>query len=487
MLAKWTICDGIANPYAVLLTVLLLAVVLASAVRAAGQKNRIREQLLNEVAAAERALAADPDNRELSRQLAQHLYESGDFSRASDVIRPAIEAAAPSPPATLLAAELEYLLGHYEQAEKLYRRLLAMADVDRKNQAKARVGLGFVYYQTNRFDRMKELDFELGTEFAAAVKVIRSFDSPPYRVKWPVDERVSEIPFLMTDPLPVMTVEYNGRPVHVLFDTGADMCILDSDLADKWGIKSQSSDVGAFGGGKLGRMGYGKLDSVKVGSVVLEGVPIVILPTQKFSSAFADGKYPIGGIVGTSLIRQFLATLDYEHEKFVLRERSPQRRQTLGDELAGRILAEVPFVLTGTHYMMARGSLDGRDGLTFFVDSGLAADAALSAPTQTLRLAGIAVPDKKVDPRSVGGGGGAFASGQFPIQSLGLGSLRQQHLKGEYGAMVDSTYWQHGFIQDGLISHRFLRKYASWTIDFDEMKYIFAGQPGHRGTPGLTN
>lgn len=81
MLAKWTICDGIANPYAVLLTVLLLAVVLASAVRAAGQKNRIREQLLNEVAAAERALAADPDNRELSRQLAQHLYESGDFWR----------------------------------------------------------------------------------------------------------------------------------------------------------------------------------------------------------------------------------------------------------------------------------------------------------------------------------------------------------------------------------------------------------------------
>ena len=245
-----------------------------------------------------------------------------------------------------------------------YRRLLALADVDRKSQAKARVGLGFVYYQTNRFDRMKELDFESGTEFAAAAKVIRSFDNPPYRVKWTLDERTSEAPLLMVDPLPVMAVEYNGRPVHVLFDTGADMCILDSDLADQWGIKAQSSDIGAFGGGKLGRMGYGRLDSVKVGSVVLEGVPIWIMPTQKFSSAFADGKYPIGGIIGTGLIRQFLATLDYEHEKLVLRERSPRGRQTLRDELADRILAEVPFVLTVTHYMMARGSLDGRDGLT---------------------------------------------------------------------------------------------------------------------------
>ena len=476
MLVKWTIWGCIANRYAVLLAALLFVMVLASAALAAGQKNRKREELLNEVAVAERALAEDPDNRELLRQLAQLLYESGDFWRAIDVIRPVVEAAAPLPPATLLAAELEYLLGHYEQAEKLYRRLLARADVDRKSRAKARDGLGFVYYQTNRFDRMQELGFESGSEFAAAAKVIRSFDSPPYRVKWTLDERTSEAPLLVVDPLPVMTVQYNGRPVHVLFDTGADMCILDSDLADQWGIKSQSSDVGAFGGGKLGRMGYGKLDSVTVGSVVVEGVPIVIMPTQKFSSAFAAGKYPIGGIVGTSLIRQFLATLDYEHEKFVLRERSPRRRQTLRDELAGRILAEVPFVLTGTHYMMARGSLDGRDGLTFFVDSGLAADAALSAPTQTLRFAGIDVPNKRVDPRSVGGGGGAFASGQFPIQSLGLGSLRQQRLKGEYGAMVDSTYWQHGFIQDGLISHAFLRKYASWTIDFDAMKYIFAGE-----------
>ena len=74
----------------------------------------------------------------------------------------------------------------------------------------------------------------------------------------------------------------------------------------------------------------------------------------------------------------------------------------------------------------------------------------------------------------VGGGGGTdFEVGHFPIESLGLGTLIQADKIGEYSPGNSGSYWANGFIQDGLISHQFLRNYA-WTLDFAEMEMIFA-------------
>jgi hypothetical protein len=199
----------------------------------------------------------------------------------------------------------------------------------------------------------------------------------------------------------------------------------------------------------------------------------MILPTKRFSAELSDGKHTIGGFIGTAALRQFLATVDYEQSQMILRERSDAGRKRLQADLAGKQLVEMPFALEATHMMMARGDLNDRPGLTFFVDSGLASEAAFSAPKQTLEYAGIAIPETKLRP-GPGGGGGAWASGLFPIRKLTLGDLTQTNLTGEYGSRTPTTYWEHGFIQDGLISHRFLRKYASWTIDFERMKFVFA-------------
>lgn len=123
--------------------------------------------------------------------------------------------------------------------------------------------------------------------------------------------------------------------------------------------------------------------------------------------------------------------------------------------------------------MMARGRLNDKDGLTFFVDSGLASKACFSAPIQTLQYVGIPVPETSIQEGSVGGGGGHWESGSFPIKTIGLGPLTQSGVLGEYGSQTPQSYWSSGFIQDGLISHQFLRKYSSWTLDFDAMIFIF--------------
>jgi hypothetical protein len=84
-----------------------------------------------------------------------------------------------------------------------------------------------------------------------------------------------------------------------------------------------------------------------------------------------------------------------------------------------------------------------------------------------------AEPETAISEEAVGGGGGRFTSGLFDLELVGLGELTQGGVKGEYGALTPETYWARGYIQDGLISHGFLRQYGSWTIDFDSMTFLF--------------
>jgi len=287
---------------------------------------------------------------------------------------------------------------------------------------------------------------------------------------------VSKVPFIVTDPLPVFTVEINGVPITVIFDTGGADFILDTEIAEALGVEKVASAMGSFAGGQQSEIGFGRVETLTVGDVTMRSVPVMTLPTKRFSSAFAESKYTVGGILGTGTVHQFLATLDYANEQIVLRERNEANGSALRRELEGRIAAEVPFVLDATHLMMARGSLNGKEGLTYFVDSGLADEACFTAKKQTLEYAEIPIPElQPLAEGSIGGGGGTdYETAEFPIESIGLGTLIQNDHKGSIATGFDEGYWtQSGYIQDGLISHQFLRQYSSWTLDFDSMTYIF--------------
>ena len=77
--------------------------------------------------------------------------------------------------------------------------------------------------------------------------------------------------------------------------------------------------TGTFAGGKQAEIGFARAASLKIGNVTLKEVPISILPTKRFSGGFAGGKYTIDGIVGTGVLKQFLATIDYPGERLILR------------------------------------------------------------------------------------------------------------------------------------------------------------------------
>ena len=258
----------------------------------------------------------------------------------------------------------------------------------------------------------------------------------------------------------------NGRKVTALIDTGGDAFILDPGIASELGIEIVASMMGMFAGGMEAEIGFAMAKTLALGGVTLNSVPVSVLPT----GGMEIGGHALDAIVGTGVLKQFLSTLDYPNDRLVLRAPSTAADFYAGS--AGDIVDEVQFYLQSTHFLLAKGSLNGVDNLVFHIDSGLAGTPAFSAPRQTLEYVGIPIPEVEVVEGTMGGGGGGFALGTFDVGQLGLGGLTQSDLVGSYGALPPQSYRMLGFIQDGLVSHNFLKAYA-WTLDFERMKMVF--------------
>lgn len=209
--------------------------------------------------------------------------------------------------------------------------------------------------------------------------MMKSFgEESPCQIEWNgTNETI--VPFLMTDPLPLLPVEIPGEQIYALIDTGGDTFIRDSEIADSIGIQPISSFMGAFAGGTQAEVALAKADSIKIGNVTLMSVPIMLLPTQGLSEEPIDGQYTISGILGTKVLQQFLSSIDYVNGQLILREKSEESKLAFQNEIEGKTVTEVPFCLASTYFMMAKGTLNDKDELTFFVDSCLASQADCSA------------------------------------------------------------------------------------------------------------
>ena len=416
---------------------------------------------LERLAEARDAHEADPSSEEARYEFAKLAYEVGHFEDAFELLEPLL-AGEPDIDTMLLASRIEYLRGHYDRAEEL---LLAVLDREPGNVA-AMSKLVFIYYQTNRYEKSRDIPADgLGGRKIPHLDMMQAFDEAPYRVEWHEGSE-TVVPFLVTDPLPVITVEVNGREVTALIDTGGDSFILDPGIAGELGIEIVASMMGMFAGGMEAEVGLARAATLSLGGVTLHSVPIAVLPT----GGMEIGGHTLDGIVGTGVLKQFLSTLDYPNDRLVLRD--PAGARAFYAATSGKIVDTVPFYLQSTHFLLAPGSLNGVGGMLFHVDSGLAGTAAFTAPELTLHYVGTPVPEVEVHEGNIGGGGGGFATGTFEIAELGLGKLTQTDLVGGYGGLPPQSYMMLGFIEDGLISHNFLRQYA-WTLDFERMEMVF--------------
>ena len=343
------------------------------------------------------------------------------------------------------------LAGRLGEARELLESVLA----DEADNIAVRTDLSWACYRANDFARATSAFHELPGMEPLAAK-LRSFgDELPYQMDGPAK---TALPFALTDPLPVVQISVEGVDIHVLIDTGGAELILDAEFAEEIGVDLFGSQEATLAGGKKTSLAQGRVEHIMLGEIGIWRVPVHVASVRAFSSV-TGGRYRIDGIVGTSLLAQFCATVDYPDHRLVL------ARPGTSEDVQGE---EVVFQTWLDHYMIAEGWLNGQGPLRFFVDSGLVG-GAFTCPARTLEAAGVDVPEVKVQP----GIGGEYKMAAFEIVELGLGPLRQQHLTGLYiEPAVEAPPDSDGPRWDGLISHGFLRKYR-WTIDAARSVFVF--------------
>ncbi len=431
--------------------------------------------------AAEKSFAARPGDARARLSYALQLFKTGNFPEAENILAPALADAPAGTGALSLASKLAYMRGSFREAADFARTVAGRRDADAPTRAEALSILTFAAYQTDDYAARPALPQRLALPAGWEESVrplndmMRAFGTNrPNRIDWN-DAREAIVPFLMTDPLPIVEITVNGRTIDALIDTGGASLIIDPEIAASMGITPlvETSSAG-FAFGKRGGYAYAKADSVQMGGVTLRTVPIWLLPTKLMSTSLTGGRYEIDGIIGTNVLQKFLSTMDYPNGRLVLRPRTVDRSTPLPDEPGHAPACRVPFYLSETHLMLVRGSLNAREGLLFFLDSGLAdASAGFAATIRTLRYAGIPKPTM-VQIEGIGGAGISRARiGHFTVDRLALGGLEIQHATGVYGVFPDTSFADASFIIDGIVSHRILKEYA-WTIDFDRMEMSFA-------------
>lgn len=249
------------------------------------------------------------------------------------------------------------------------------------------------------------------------------------------------MPFLTTDPLPVLPVTVNGVATNFFIDTGAPDIVLTADFAKRL------------------RLTAPHVASLRVGDAQVANVPANVLalpPTM--------GPYRIGGILGTGFLYRFLATIDYAHGMLQLRPKSDSPQ--VESAAQARHADAVPMWLVGDHFIFATGHVNNAAPALFNIDTGGAGFGVQLTKAQ-IDAAHI-TPDMARAQKGQGGGGAATAA---PFTAnVTLGTTTVTGVPGLYFVSGDQ-YSIFPFTVGGTITHGFFRRMRV-TFDFSTMRLL---------------
>jgi len=377
------------------------------------------------------------------------------FIRAAALFAAALPAivSAQAPP-----GDASFRNGDFAQAGRAYAAAVAR---NAKDEA-ALIGLARVELYRNDLDAAsatarRVLAIDAGN--ADAARILRTIDlrrrlfEQGERISIP--DRGAVLPFVESEPLPMIELTIDGRPANCILDTGAPDVVIDPDFAAQAGIAVTGGQVGTFAGGRTATVRQAMLQRLQAGPIELRNITAGVLPSRGISF-YRDRR--VDCTVGTGFLMRFLSTIDYPRKRLILRRRTEEAAN------AGAGVS-MPMWLAGDHFIFAEGSVNGVGGQLFLVDSGLAG-GGFGPEKQTIDAAHVRTfPDRA----SQGiGGGGAVTFIPVVADELCLSSACQRDIQGAY-TPSGSPLAMFPFRPAGTISHTYLEHYAV-TLDFLRMQ-----------------
>ncbi|MBA3515076.1 MAG: aspartyl protease family protein [Pyrinomonadaceae bacterium] len=304
----------------------------------------------------------------------------------------------------------------------------------------------------------------------------------------PAGRDATVISFASLDSRPILTVRVNGQkdPLRFVLDTGSGMSVISDETANRLGIRpvARGGLARAVGGGGKFEIVYGFLNSLEIGEVKVENVPVYI-------RHFFDDKTPVDGYLGLSMISKFLTAVDYGERTFTLvRQRhsvtldllqSPPDLTPALNSLTAKAV-EIPLRTTSSGFLSGEVYLEGLEKpLNFIIDTGASISVVSEKLAALEELSNYLTSNRM---RVFGAAGVAEDVKTIVLPSVMLGTFTREQVN---VAVLDleSVNETAGFIQDGILGGNFLRHFR---VSFDFRRGVIRLEPLHQavrsGKPG---
>ncbi len=280
------------------------------------------------------------------------------------------------------------------------------------------------------------------------------------------------LPFELVNSRPVIKVRVNGsqKTLRFVVDTGAGMCVISDEAAERVGLKSvaRGGMARAVGGEGRFEIVYGFMQTLNVGDAKIERVPVYI-------RKFYNEQEPVDGYIGLSVLGKYTTVVDYGGREMVLLRDEEARRAAAKPAPAGAI--EVPIRTTSSGFWSGEVSFDGLEKpAQFIIDTG----ASISVVSKA--LAARAGFERFVQAGYIKVYGAAGLSDNIQTILLPRFTLATYTWQNIYAAVLDMEAINEtaGFEQTGIVGGNILRRYR---VTFDFTRGVIRLDPDPRVTP----
>ncbi|HVG36040.1 MAG TPA: aspartyl protease family protein [Pyrinomonadaceae bacterium] len=279
-------------------------------------------------------------------------------------------------------------------------------------------------------------------------------------------ENRTEISFEVPDNRPMVLVYINGekQPLRFVLDTGSGMSVISQETARRLGLRevARGGTARAIGGGGRFDIVYGFLQSLEIGDVRVENVPVYI-------RRFFNDKTHVDGYIGLSVISKYLTTVDYGSRRLTLLRRSSSSSASAPAAATPGI--ELPLRTTSAGFLSGEVLIESVDKpLNFIIDTGATVSVVSQILAEREDLTRFA---QNVRLQIYGSAGVADNVKLLTLPRITFGSYTREKLSAAVLDM-DSINETAGFEQTGIVGGNFLRHFR---LIFDFQKGILRLEP----------
>ncbi len=263
-----------------------------------------------------------------------------------------------------------------------------------------------------------------------------------------------EIPFHFIEDEIIVEAKVNGKPLRMLVDTGADVCIVNRAVAERIGLKFSRKPVRLRGVG----MGVAQAFTAKIQQLELGAITGKDLFTLVTETTPKIGDRAVDGIIGFEFLKDKILQIDYAGELLRFYATAPYRKT---DAQSGR-RAVLTFRLREKRDMpvIDAVTVNGK-AIVIGIDTG--SDSGLVLFPDALKTLGIEGNTKHLKTKISFGYGGVALTKIGHVEDFAIGGISLDGMEAEFA----QASW--GGKEGGQIGNKVLKNFV---VTFDYLNRL---------------